>query len=98
MPDALARYLELTRATLPEQARAEGWVVRDDHCFQRIVLDHVAGGCWYDAIERPAYRHLTAEQAERAAGLAERIAAEGDPLLRELNERSKGWRRERRPG
>ncbi len=96
VPDALERYLELTRETLPERARAEGWVVRDDHCFQRIVLDHVAGGCWYDAIARPAYRHLTPAQAEHAAGLAERIAAEGDPLLRELNERSKAWRRGRR--
>ncbi len=96
MPDALERYLELTRDTLPRRARAEGWVVRDDHCFQRIVLDHVAEGCWYDAIPRPAYRHLTPEQADTAAALAERIDREGDPLLRELNERSKRWRRERR--
>ena len=96
MPDALQRYLELTRETLPDRARAEGWVVRDDHCFQRIVLDHVAGGRWYDVIARPAYRHLTPEQAEHAAALAERIEAEGHPLLRTLNERSKRWRRERR--
>ncbi len=92
---ALARYLELTRETLPARARAEGWVVREDHCFQRIVLDNTVGGRWYDALERPAYRHLSDAQAATAAALAERIAAEGDPLLRVLNDRSLGWRRAR---
>ena len=92
---AVRRYLELTRETLPRRARAERWVVREDHCFQRIVLDNVAGGRWYDAIARPAYRHLSAAQARAAQALAERIDREGDPLLRELNDRSLAWRRAR---
>ena len=92
---AVRRYLELTRETLPRRAREERWVVREDHCFQRIVLDHVAGGRWYDAIARPAYRNLTPQQARDASALAERIDAEGDALLRELNDRSLAWRRGR---
>jgi len=93
--DAIQRYRALTRDTLPDRARREGRVVRDDHRLQRIVLDRVAGGCWYDAIERPAHRHLTPGQAARAAALAERIDREGDPLLRALNDRSRRRRRER---
>ncbi|MEM1042804.1 MAG: hypothetical protein AAGI91_09255 [Bacteroidota bacterium] len=93
--DALrARYLHLTREVLPAQAAEAGdWPVRYDHCFMRIVLDHVFGGRWYDHVEaRPACRHLTGEQLRRAVDLAEEIAAEGAPLLRTMNQRSLAWR------
>ena len=35
------------------------WPVSEDHCFQRIVLDNVCGGVWYEHLDRPAYKHLT---------------------------------------
>ncbi len=41
-------WLRLTRETLPALALARGWPVRADHCFQRILLDNVFGGRWYD--------------------------------------------------
>jgi hypothetical protein len=41
---------------------------------------------------RPAFAQLDDARLAAAVELAERIAAEGDPLLRELNARSLAWR------
>lgn len=96
--DLVARYLHLTRTILPGLARTapRAWPVRHDHCFQRIVLDAVCGGVWYDHIDRPAYRHLTHAQAARAVRLCERIMS-GQADLAALNRRSLGWRGKLRP-
>ena len=91
----LARYRELVLDQLPRRARAEGWVVTADHCFGRIVLDHAVGGRWYDVLDRrrsPAFAQLDDAQLRAAVSVAERIAAEGDPLLRELDAQSLRWR------
>ncbi len=91
----LARYRELVLAELPRRARAGRWVVTADHCFGRIVLDHAVGGRWYDVLDRrrsPAFAQLTDEQLAAAVALAERVLAEGDPLLRDLDARSLAWR------
>ena len=98
MPDRarlLSRYRELVLHELPRRARAERWVVTADHCFGRIVLDHAVGGRWYDVLDRrrtPAFAQLDDEQLATAVALAERIAAEGDPLLRDLDAQSLAWR------
>ena len=91
----LARYRQLVLHELPRRARAVHWVVRADHCFGRIVLDHAVGGRWYDVLDRrrsPAFAQLSDEQLAGAVALAERVLAEGDPLLRELDARSLAWR------
>ncbi len=87
------RYLHLTRQVMPFLARTQmtRWPVRSDHCFQRIVLDTVCGGVWYDCIDRPAYRHLTIEQADQAVALCDQIIA-GTIDLADLNRRSLIWR------
>lgn len=93
--DLLARYRELVLDELPRRARAAHWVVREDHCFGRIVLDHAVGGRWYDVLDRrrsPAFAQLDDDQLARAVALAERVLAEGDPLLRELDAQSLTWR------
>jgi len=93
--DLLARYRALVLGELPRRARAGRWGVTADHCFGRIVLDHAVGGCWYDVLDRrrsPAFTQLNDEQLAAAVALAERIAAEGDPLLRELDTASLAWR------
>ncbi|MGY1832514.1 hypothetical protein ACI8AA_19040 [Geodermatophilus sp. SYSU D01180] len=90
-----ARYRELVLGELPRRARAGRWVVTDDHCSGRIVLDHAVGGRWYDALDRrrsPAFAQLPDEQLAGAVALAERVLAEGDPLLRELDAQSRAWR------
>ena len=94
--ELLARYRRLVDVELPAAARAGRWVVVHDHCFGRILLDHAVGGCWYDALERrgrvPAYRQLGDDQLRGAVATAERVLAEGDPLLRELDAASLAWR------
>jgi len=96
--DLLARYRELVLSELPRRARAGHWVVSDDHCFGRIVLDHAVGGRWYDVLDRrrsPAFAQLTDEQLAAAVALAERVLADGDRLLRELDAQSLAWRGKR---
>ena len=98
----LARYRALVLDELPRRARAGRWAVTADHCFGRIVLDTVVGGRWYDVLDRrrsPAFAQLDDEQLADAVALAERLLAEGDPLLRELDAQSLAWRGKRpKPG
>ena len=94
----LARYRELVLDQLPARAREEGWVVRADHCFGRIALDHAVGGRWYDVLDRsrsPAFTQLDDAQLASAVQLAERMAADGDPLVRSLDAQSLAWRGKR---
>ncbi|QJY47434.1 hypothetical protein [Pseudonocardia broussonetiae] len=93
--ELLARYRELVLHELPRRARAGRWVVTADHCFGRIVLDAAVGGCWYDVLDRrrsPAFAQLDDAQLAAAVELAERMAVEGDPLVREHDARSLAWR------
>jgi len=87
-----ARWLELTRVTLPGLAAERRWPVRNDHCFQRILLDAACGGVWYDHVpRRPAYKHLSAEKLEAAVALAETMEA-GTADMQALNRQSLVWR------
>ena len=91
----LTRYRALVDAELPAAARLEGWSLRLNHCFGRVLLDDAVGGCWYDHLDRragPAYSQLDDDQLAEAVALAERLLAEGDPLLRTLDARSLAWR------
>ncbi len=92
--DLLAEYFRLTRVVLPGRAQREHWVVRYDHCFQRIILDHLFGDAWRNHLssKQPAYRQLDEAQLSVAVNLAQRIEREGDALLRKLNEQSLVWR------
>ena len=87
-----ARWLHLTRATLPGLASARGWPVRFDHCFQRILLDAACGGRWLDHVAgRPAYKAIDEVRLAKAVELAEAVAA-GTGDLHALNRRSLEWR------
>lgn len=91
-----SRWLALTRETLPAMAAERNWPVSADHCFQRILLDHVCDGVWYDHIAgRPAYRHLSADQLVLAVETAEAVAA-GTADLHRLNQASLRWRSDRK--
>lgn len=91
--EAIARYLHLTKDVMPTLARNpdRAWPVVNDHCFQRIVLDAVSGGVWYDHIARPAYRNMTTDQAQRAVKLCEDIIT-GDADIAALNRQSLDFR------
>lgn len=87
-----ARWLHLTQEVLPARARAEGWRLRFDHCFMRVVLDQVAQRRWDEVIERPALRTMSAPQLRQAITLAERLAEEGPALLEAWDDESLAWR------
>ena len=89
----IATYMHLTKELLPSIARSDqtDWPVSEDHCFQRIVLDQVCGGLWYEHLGRPAYKHLTKVQAQRAVELCRDIA-DGRADLKQLNQQSLTWR------
>ena len=91
--DLVALYAVLTKETMPDLARTthRHWPVRNDHCFQRIVLDTVCGGVWYDHLARPAYKHLTRAQALQAVSLCSDII-DGTVDLNALNKQSLVWR------
>ena len=91
--DPIDDYMHLTKAVLPSIARSgeRDWPVREDHCFQRIVLDHVCGGVWYEHLGRPAYKHLTSDQAQRAVELCQDIV-KGRVDLQQMNQQSLIWR------
>ncbi len=88
------RYIALTRVLLPAEARRQNWTLREDHCFMRIVLDHLFEDCWYRHLDRrlTAYKQLNVEQLTSCIALAEKILQQGEPLLRGLNRQSLRWR------
>ena len=87
------QYLHLTRTVMPALAQTSKrhWPVRYDHCFQRIVLDTICCGVWYDHIARPAYKHLSQAKAAEAVQLCDQIIAEKTDL-NVLNQQSLAWR------
>ena len=91
--DLIERYVKLTKEVMPKMASEKvfQWPVKYDHCFQRIVLDTIFNGSWYDYLERPAYKHLTKNQALKAIQLCEAIIA-GRADLNALNRQSLLWR------
>jgi len=91
------RYRRLITEALPAAARKrEGWPIREDHCFARVVLDALFEDEWYDHVDgRPAYEHLSAFELREAIDIAERLLAEGRPLVVELDRRPLAWRDER---
>ena len=90
------QYLIMTKEVMPKMARepANNWPVRNDHCFQRIVLDSVCQGVWYESIDRPAYKNLSHAQAKLAVKLCNEIIA-GQVDLSQLNLQSLTWRGKR---
>lgn len=89
----ISQYMVLTKETMPHLARTshKHWPVRDDHCFQRIVLDAVCEGVWYNHLRRPAYKNLTYDLAVNAVNLCNDIISENTDLAA-LNRQSLKWR------
>ena len=91
--DPIMRYIELTKEVMPKMAKEKvfQWPVQNDHCFQRIVLDSICNGSWYEHLGRPAYKHLSGDQALKAVKLCEDIIS-GNADLHALNRQSLKWR------
>lgn len=90
----LERYWQVTAEDLPAIADERGWPVSEVQEFQRIILDTICKGVWYDRIAEPAARHMSNGQLRKAVYLAEDILA-GRTSLESLNEQSLLWREAR---
>lgn len=92
----LAEYRRLVRVELPQAAGAGGWSLRRDHCFARVILDALFGGCWYGCLERgrgrSAESQLDARQLARAVRIGRRMLTAGDAEVRRLDTQSLAWR------
>ena len=97
--DLIMQYIIFTKEVMPKMARDKvfQWPVRYDHCFQRIVLDTICNGSWYEHIEKPAYKNLNRNQAIKAVELCEDIIA-GRVDLNILNRQSLSWRNKKIEG
>ncbi|MEB3210954.1 MAG: hypothetical protein VKL39_06345 [Leptolyngbyaceae bacterium] len=89
------RFIALSEVALPQKAKDTGhYPVRYDHCFKRIALDVAVHQCWYDVIQKPAIRHATAEQLQRAIATLEMMLDSPDEANR-FNQISLGFRKRR---
>ena len=88
------RYLELTRVELPAEARRRGWVVTEDHCLMRIILDRLFGDCWYNHLDRrlTAYKQLNDEQLRECISMAGQLLGGDTEALVPWNRDSLRWR------
>lgn len=92
-----AEYDRMVHHALPAQAEDSGdWPIQADHCFARVVLDTLFQDVWYDHVSgRPAYKHLSRDELERAIAIANRMRTGGKPVVTSLNEDSLTWREDR---
>lgn len=90
-----ATYRRLVEVELPAAAAAGGWVVRANHCFGRILLDHAVGARWDEVLTRgrvAGYRQLDPAQLAGAVAMAYDVLARGDDVLVGLDAQSLAWR------
>lgn len=89
----VAEYLRLTREEIPRLAVTfrKGFPVSADHCFQRIVLDTISGGVWYEHIKKPTYKNMTPALTQAAINLCYAIIADSADITA-LNAQSLAWR------
>jgi hypothetical protein len=87
-------YLDSTNNTLPNLSKKRNWPVRFNHCFQRIILDHLFEDSWYNHLSRKeaAYKQLNTDQLEQAVKFIEKIIRSEDTFLVEANRNSLKWR------
>lgn len=88
-------YLFLTNEILPGLGREKNWVVHENHCFQRILLDHLFQDCWYQHIRKgpvPAYRQLNLDQLGRLLRSTHQMCWMTASEVRHQNQQSLHWR------
>jgi len=91
------QYLSLINHKLPERAKQGDLPVRLNHCFGRIVLDNLFGGCWYQFLSRkqPAYKQLNPSQLTAAIVLAQTMV-DNPEKAQIFNQNSLRWRGKQR--
>jgi len=91
-----SKYIHVTSKILPNLAREKNWVIRQDHCFQRVILDNIFGDIWYKYLdkdgEKPAYQQLDHDELEEALELANKMQRNGSESVDVLNSKSLHFR------
>lgn len=97
-----AQYIRLIKKELPEAAQKSlktsiPWPVTEDHCFARILLDHLFQACWYDRLDKSqsAYKQLTQSQLNYLIQRGLTYLKDPD-ILRRDNRDSLEWRKNRK--
>ena len=87
----ITRYKQLLNEVLPATFTQP---VRHNHCFNRIVLDWLFGGVWYEYLDKSktAISQLTEEQLQAMISRMELWLDQPDLLVMD-NERSLNWRK-----
>ena len=92
-------YLQLVNVILPSIAVAKGFPVHLNHCFQRICLDNLFGGCWYDFLivgKIAAYKQLDVTQLQQLTNITQSLVDRDCNHINLLNQQSLQWRKSRR--
>ena len=95
--EALKReLLDLANLDFPERARRGGYPIRLNHCFLRVVYDHLFEKKWQDVLnaKKPAIHQLDETQLRRAIQLGHEVMADRESC-EIMNERSLVWRGKR---
>ncbi len=89
-----ACYMQLTNEVLPDLAKAQNWIIHENHCFQRVVLDNIFDKAWYEVLSknRPAYKQLSNYQLGKAIHLANQIRKKPHDFLKQLQQKSLEYR------
>ena len=91
-------YLFLTNEVIPEQAQRAHWPVWENHCLQRILLDHLFGDAWYRHLpqgQTPAYRQLHLHQMGLLLYRTHQLLWSSMDEVDRLNQQSLTWRRKK---
>jgi methylated-DNA-[protein]-cysteine S-methyltransferase len=88
----LTRYKQLVDQDLPLAAKIKSdaqprWPVHLNHCFGRIILDHICQRPWREVLQPPAVRHMNMGQLGKAVQVGEGILS-GIVDLEKLNRES----------
>jgi len=88
-------YLFLTNEVLPDLGVENDWPIHENHCFQRILLDHLFQDCWYHHLQKgpvPAYRQLDLQQLGHLLRSTHQMCWMGRPEIAQQNQQSLHWR------
>ncbi|PBP25675.1 putative E3 ubiquitin-protein ligase RING-2 [Diplocarpon rosae] len=97
-------WKQMYQRSLPSAAKSKSpaqpkWPVQLDHCFARIILDHVVGieTPWTEKIKSPAYKNMSREQLVASIALGHQIL-KGEADLMKLDAESLSVRRKSKGG
>ncbi|MEN0003784.1 MAG: hypothetical protein AAF798_06560 [Bacteroidota bacterium] len=92
-------YLQLTNELLPQAAIEQQWVIRENHCFQRVILDHIFQRAWYEVLpksSKAAYKRLDNYSLGKAIFTAYQVYRKQGVPIEQLQSQSLHYRNKHR--